>query len=107
MNIRKLWARRATSERTSLIVMAVGCAFLGVLAIGGEDPIESSEDFTAYLGALAFGALFLMCAVPAAIMILVLGGAHFGSPLRRALDKVLPILTLALLWLMLLVLAGL
>lgn len=95
------WARRTTSERTALIIMAVGCSFLGVLWIWGQHPIESAKGFPALLGALAFGAVFLVCALPAALAILVLGGADFASPWRRAIDKVLPMLVLALLWLML------
>lgn len=102
-----LWTKRTTSERFSLIIMAVGCAFLAGLAIWGQDPVESGEDFTAFLGWLTFGALFLFFTVPAALAVLVMGGAHFVSPWRRALDKALPILTLALLWLLLSMLAGL
>lgn len=101
MTMQLFWAKRTTSERTSLIIMAVGGLFLGVLGIWGQDPIESAEGFPALLGVLAFGALFLAFALPAALAILVLGGADFASPWRRAIDKVLPILVLALLWLML------
>lgn len=95
------WTRRTTSERASLIIIVVSCVYLGILAIWGQAPMESGDDFIFFLGALAFGALFLFFAVPAALAVLVLGGAHFASPWRRALDRVLPLLALALLVLML------
>lgn len=104
MTIQRVWSKRTTSERTSAIIIAVGCAFFSVLAIWGQESVKSGGDFAFYLGALAFGALFLVCAVPAALAILVLGGTEFASPWRRTLDKVLPLFALALLFV---ILAGL
>lgn len=107
MGMQSAWLKRTTSERASLIIMAIGCVFLAVLGVWGQEPMESGDGFVVYLGSLAFGALFLFLAVPVALAVLVVGGAHFISPWRRALDKALPILTLALLWLLLTLLAGL
>lgn len=101
MTMQQLWANRTTSERASLIIALVGCAYLGVLAIWGQGPVVTGQDFAFYLAMLAFGALFLVPTVTAALAMLVLGGADFAAPWRRALDKLLPGLTLAMLWLML------
>ena len=99
-----LWTRRTLSERASLLLFAAGALWLAFLAAQGSDPIDTGNEFAAYLGALLFMILFGLCAVPVAAAMLFWGGADFVSPWRRAADRLLPCLVLALLWLGLLAL---
>ncbi len=67
----------ADDERAGIaIIIAVGCVYPGLLAIWGQAPMESGDDFIFFLGTLAFGALFLFFAVPAALAACAPGAAR-------------------------------
>jgi ABC-type Na+ efflux pump permease subunit len=92
------WRDRTTSERLSLVMALIGVSFLALIVMVNEGPIDTGDEFIVYLTSIIFLAIFTFCAIPCAIGMLFRGGAELSSALRRLIDKVLPLVTLCILF---------
>ena len=93
--INHIWTARTPAERTALVFIVLGVSWRIALGFAEDGPIDTAPEFHAAVGGFVFLAMFLLVSVPVAVLVLLRGGAHFASPWRRMLDRLLPSLALA------------